>query len=383
MSEHGAAATDAHRAESAGLTSVSSRESGPLRLYWICQLTGWGLFTGTRLYGAVVLLHVPWPHAAVELLLLDGSALALTHWLRGFVRRHRWSALGAGRLAVRMVGISFLLAVPLGVMTLATPVSALQDAGPLMERLSPALRARFAEPVLLGLHIVNWTFVFVLWLIIYFAATAMRRRRLAELRESELARALQLAELRVLKTQLNPHFLFNSLNTVRALIAEDPARAQRAVTHLANTLRYTLSAGRDELVTLAQELDIVRDYLALETMRFEDRLAVEFAVAPETGDVQIPVMLLQTVVENAVKHGIAELPEGGIIRIATSLEDKLLFMQVHNPRPLRPTGTTHAGIGLRNADDRLKLLFGVRAGLQLDLSDASTATTRIVIPVTP
>jgi len=358
-------------------------ESGSTLIYWLCQLTGWGLFTGARLYGSVTLLHLPWVHAATQLLLLDGSALGLSHWLRSFVRRHRWSALGVGRMMARIVGISCLLAVPLGVMTLWTDVSALQDAGPLLDSLSPSQRAHFAQPVLLGLLIVNWAVVFALWLVIYFVVTALRHRRLAALRESELARALQLAELRVLKTQLNPHFLFNSLNTVRALIAEDPSRAQQAVTHLANTLRYTLSAGRDELVTLAQELDIVRDYLALETMRFEERLAVEFAVAPETGAVQIPVMLLQTVVENAVKHGIAELPEGGTIRISARLEKHGLCVQVHNPRPETSAGTPHAGIGLRNADERLKLLFGARAGLRLDLSDRSTATTRIVIPLPP
>ena len=89
------------------------------------------------------------------------------------------------------------------------------------------------------------------------------------------ARALHLAELRLLKSQLNPHFLFNALNTVRSLIADNPARAQNAVTHLANTLRYTLSSRQDELVTLSQELDIVADYLELESMRFEDRLRIE------------------------------------------------------------------------------------------------------------
>ena len=96
---------------------------------------------------------------------------------------------------------------------------------------------------------------------LYFGALALRQYRTAELRESELARALQLAELRLLKSQLNPHFLFNALNTVRSLIAEDPPRAQDAVTRLANTLRYTLSSAQEELVTLEQELEIVQDYL--------------------------------------------------------------------------------------------------------------------------
>jgi two-component system, LytTR family, sensor histidine kinase AlgZ len=311
---------------------------------------------------------------------LDGVALAFTHGLRAFVRRRRWSALSMSRMALRIVAASFILAVPLGVVTLWTSVSALQDPSPLLAELAPGLAAHYAGPILLALHIANWTLVFVFWLIFYFTATSLRRRRLAELRESELARALQLAELRVLKTQLNPHFLFNSLNTVRSLIADDPTRAQRAVTHLANTLRYTLSAGHDELVTLAQELDIVREYLALETMRFEDRLSVEFKVAAEAGDVQIPVMLLQTVVENAIKHGIAELPAGGTIKISARLAGDAFLIEVENPRPATQASTARDGIGLRNADERLRLLFGSGASLDLDLSNPSIAAARIRIP---
>ena len=350
------------------------------RLYWVCQCAGWGFYTVARIYPAVAFVHVPWARATAELLLLDGAALGLTHELRGFVRRHRWSALSIPRLCLRVLAASFILAVPLGLITLWSAVSALQDPSPLLAEFAPGLATHFLQPILLALHIANWTIVLVLWLFIYFTVISLRRRRFAKLRESELARALQLAQLRVLKTQLNPHFLFNSLNTVRSLIADDPSRAQRAVTHLANTLRYTLSAGHDELVMLAQELDIVREYLALETMRFEDRLSVEFNVAPETGDVQIPVMLLQTIVENAIKHGIAELPEGGTIRISAQLADGACLMQVENPRSKPKATTTREGIGLRNADERLRLLFGSGASLDLDLSSPSLATVSIRIP---
>ena len=361
------------------LAAASAEGHYSQRAYWLCQCAGWGLFTAVRIYGAIALLNLPWARATVELLLLDGAALGLTHWLRSYVQRHRWSELSVRRMTLRILGVSFVLAIPLGVITLWTSVSALQDPSPL-EALIPGFRGHFVQPILIVLHALNWTAVFALWLVTYFSATSMRRRRFAQLRESELARALQLAELRLLKTQLNPHFLFNSLNTVRSLIADDPARAQRAVTHLANTLRYTLSAGRDEFVTLAQELDIVRDYLALESMRFEDRLSVEFDVAPGTEDVRIPVMLLQTVVENSIKHGIAELPEGGTIRISARLSGNLFQMQVENPRPPNRASTSHAGIGLRNADERLRLLFGSGASLELDLSSPSIATTRIRIP---
>jgi LytS/YehU family sensor histidine kinase len=309
----------------------------------------------------------------VELLLLDGAGLGLSHWLRNFVRNHGWSALPLRGLTWRIVAAGFILGTPLGIITQLTDLSALQ--GPLGEY-APA----FLLSIQLLLNVLNWAILFMIWLAIYFTAVAVRRHRSAELRQSELARALQLAELRLLKTQLNPHFLFNALNTVRSLIADDPTRAQGAVTRLANTLRYTLSSGQDELVTLAQELETVADYLELESMRFEDRLRVEYDVAPGAGGVYIPVMLLQTVVENAIKHGIAELPGGGVLKISAALHDGMLVLDVQNPRPPAPARAAHEGIGLRNADERLRLLFGTRASLDLDMSQPAIATARIRIP---
>jgi two-component system sensor histidine kinase AlgZ len=192
--------------------------------------------------------------------------------------------------------------------------------------------------------------------------------------------SLQQAELRLLKSQLNPHFLFNALNTVRSLIAYDPSRAQDAVTRLASTLRYTLNSSQDELVTLSQELEIVKDYLELESMRFEERLTVEIDVPAEAREVCIPVMLLQAVVENAIKHGIAELPLGGTLGIRAVLRDDALLITVENPTPPTLSRAAHKGVGLRNSAERLRLLFGTRAGLELDLSHPDLAITLIRIP---
>ena len=227
---------------------------------------------------------------------------------------------------------------------------------------------------------LNSAFVFAIWLSIYFTIVGIRQLKGAALRQSELARALQQAELRLLKSQLNPHFLFNALNTVRSLIADDPARAQHAVTRLANTLRYALGAGQNDLVSLSRELEIVADYLEIEKMRFEERLTIESEIATDAGEAQIPVSLLQTVVENAIKHGIAELPAGGVLRISAVLASGMLVMTVENPRPLAASPSAREGTGLRNAEERLRLLFDARASLELDLSQPARATTRIRIP---
>jgi LytS/YehU family sensor histidine kinase len=153
------------------------------------------------------------------------------------------------------------------------------------------------------------------------------------------------------------------------------------VTRLANTLRYTLSSAREELVPVAQELEIVQDYLDLESLRLEDRLRIDCEVSAEARAVRIPVMLLQTVVENAIKHGIAELPAGGVLRIHGELHDGALVLEVENPRPTAARVEVSEGIGLRNAAERLRLLFGDGARLHVDLSRPAVATASIRIPV--
>jgi hypothetical protein len=356
---------------------VQSPRAG--RLYWAFQVGGWGTLVVTRIWAALFYLHLPWLPTVTAALLLHGAALGITHALRKYIRRRNWQLLPRGRLALRIVLTGLVLGVPFGITTSLTPLAALEDPGIVDDGSGVG-----ADPALvLLLNTINWQFVFMIWLALYFAALTLRQVRSAELRESELVRALQLAELRLLKSQLNPHFLFNALNTVRSLIADDPTRAQDAVTRLANTLRYTLSSAREELVSLAQELEIVRDYLDLESLRLEDRLSIDCEVSAEARAVRIPVMLLQTIVENAIKHGIAELPTGGLLRIHGQVHDGALVLDIENPRPLAPPRETSEGIGLRNSAERLRLLFGERASLEVDLSDPAMATTRVRIPVRP
>jgi Histidine kinase len=360
------------------MTNASSvRSSTSERLYWNCQVGGWGFYAVTKIWAVLFNLPLlPWLPVIAASVLLHGAGLGATHALRGYARRHQWSAMSRGRLALRIVAAGCVLGIPLGIATQFTPLSALQDPGVA----DVSFGVDVGPGLILLLNIVNWAFLFMVWQVLYFGALALRQYRNAELRESELARALQLAELRLLKSQLNPHFLFNALNAVRALIAEDPPRAQDAVTRLANTLRYTLSSAQEELVTLEQELEIVQDYLGIEALRLEERLQVDCDVTADARRVRIPVMLLQTVVENAIKHGIAELPGGGVLRIHGELRDGMLLLDVANPRPVAAARDAGEGIGLRNAAERLRLLFDGRASLEIDLSQSTQATTWIRIP---
>jgi Histidine kinase len=360
--------------------SLPAQHTKSQQLYWILQVAGWGLYTLIKGIGAATVLHMPWGKTALELAIFSGVGLAISHWLRDYVRRHEWAALSIPKLATRILLASFVVGIPLGIATQISDLSPLQDPSLELQVYAP-VSASTTVMVETTLQIVNWAVLYMIWLAIYFAAVGLREYRTVRFQQSELARALQLSELRLLKSQLNPHFLFNALNTVRSLIADNPARAQSAVTRLANTLRYSLSSRQGELVTLSQELDIVSDYLELESMRFEDRLHIEIHVPEDAAGVRIPVMLLQTLVENAIKHGIAELPPGGLLRISAVLQNEMLILDVENPRPPAPIGTAHEGVGLRNARDRLRLLFGTRASLELNLSEPAVATAQLRIPL--
>lgn len=352
-------------------------------IYWSCQLGGWAAYSLIEIPAVVADMQVTWLNATVTIVLLNVTGLGLIHWLRGYMQRHRWSMLGTRQLIRKCLAASFILGAPLGVASSFTSLATMHYPAADLASLPAPFGLDLALPITLFLNLLNAAFVFAIWLFIYFTIVGIRQRKDAALRQSELARALQQAELRLLKTQLNPHFLFNALNTVRSLIADDPSRAQHAVTRLANTLRYTLGAGQNDLVSLSRELEIVADYLEIEKMRFEARLTIESEVAADAGNAQIPVMLLQTVVENAIKHGIAELPAGGVLRISAVLESGVLVLTVQNPRPPASSPATRAGTGLRNAEERMRLLFDARASLELDLSQPTLATTRIRIPQTP
>jgi LytS/YehU family sensor histidine kinase len=171
------------------------------------------------------------------------------------------------------------------------------------------------------------------------------------------------------------------LNGLRSLIGDEPERARDAVTHLARMLRYSLAASDDDLVSLERELEMVDDYLALESMRLAERLTVEREIEPAARSVRVPAMLLQTLVENSLKHGIAALKPGGTLRITAQVVDRELVLRVENPRPADSVVATQPGLGLHNASERLRLLFGDRAALKLDLSRADAATVEVRLPL--
>jgi len=210
----------------------------------------------------------------------------------------------------------------------------------------------------------------------------MRRRAVeAELGAQQLERQALQAELAALQSRTNPHFLFNALNTIAALIAEDPAKAERAVERLAELLRYALDGAKREWVALADEVAAVEGYLELERLRYGDRLCTSIDVEPRALAVEVPPMLLQPLVENAVLHGVASRRGPTKVELVARRTDGRLELVVDDDGP-GPAGSTHRGTGLAHDDlrARLALLYGDRARVEIGERPGGGYRVRLVLP---
>jgi hypothetical protein len=225
----------------------------------------------------------------------------------------------------------------------------------------PGAGARFAgeAPWLFALGVP----VYLLAAAVYYAVLAVERSRAAERQALEAEIKAREAELRALRAQLDPHFLFNSLNTLAALAVSDPQGARKMAILLAEFLRRSLRAGDRESIPLGEELAHAASYLAVERARFGDRLVFELAVDDAARSCAVPPLLLQPLVENAVRHGIAQLLEGGAIRLAARRDEGTLSIAVENPRDPDQPASRGGGIGLANVEARLRARYGSAARL--------------------
>ena len=299
---------------------------------------------------------------------------ALTRAFYRVARRGRWFDEDAGALWPRLLGAGLVLGVVWGYASLVA--YAHLDGTALREALRPF--DGFLG-VLSAYALVFHVFVALLWTTLLAAGHFVLRYRRAEVIALRLAVEAKDAELRALRAQVHPHFLFNALNAVRALIDEDPARARDAVTRLSRLLRHTLRASEQPRVPLADELDATRDYLALEAVRFEERLRVTVRVEGETEGVNVPPLVLLTLAENAVKHGIAPSAAGGEVALVVTNVGGVLRLAVTSPGALGPA--TGGGLGLRNTRARLALDYGPAATLHVGDDGAGAVTSELRLPI--
>ena len=349
-------------ARHAGSPAVPA-SNGRIGPYWACQIIGWSLHGALAVAIPSLYGGVRWSVVARAVV---GSILGvvLTDQLRRHIRRKRWLALPLRQLVPRLLAACLTIAV----------VMVLGIAPFLLQFIPPPGRAGPLTAIFAG-HVA----IIGVWSTIYVGFHYLTEVRTAHAERLRLELAMRDTELNALRAQLNPHFLFNSLNSLRGLITEDPARARDATTGLAALLRYSLQLSRAPTTTLEQEIDATRRYLELEAIRFEDRLSYTIDVEPRALEHPVPPMLVQTIVENAIKHGIAELPDGGVVRIEARKPCDDLVIRVANTGTL-DEARERRGIGLANSAERLRLIFGRRASLDIEASGLREVTCVVIVP---
>lgn len=340
------------------------------RWYWVCQLAGWGVI------GAVFLLAsltAGRPHRWVVPTFMFLGGLVCTHLLRLALLRLRAS--------VRS-WTGFALPLALWIVACATAMTGIIHAAAL--QFAPEMFGDEHLPPFLAycVPVVETSVLFAGWTGLYLGLAYFRGYNRAERERQQLATAVREAELRVLKCQINPHFLFNSLNTLRCLILHDRQQARDAVTLIADLLRASLTTSALPSIALAEELGTVRSYLALEQLRFEERLAVRWSVAPEALACPVPPSAVQSLVENALKHGIAPRAKGGEVAIEAVVAGPVLRVTVTNPGRLGGSAAESTRIGLLNTRGRLEHLCGDKACLQLEQRAPDLVAAVLTLPAT-
>jgi two-component sensor histidine kinase len=327
-----------------------------LNWYWTCQCAGWGLVLVLQALNRPPVPGYATPDDLRRYLLVCcwGSA-------SGFLLSDAWHRILKRRQAAgRRMGWGLVVA---GVLVLGVVNTLVQLAGYIVIRPFGPVRGVSWLPAALA----SWWSLHLMWNVIHTAALSLRRANLLEAETLRLQVGAKDAQLRALQAQVNPHFFFNSMNSVRALVYEDRDAAARMIDELTSVMRHALQAGAHDTVPLADEIDVVRAYLAIEQIRFESRLRAQIDVGPGIDTVRIPPMALQTLVENAVKHGVEARPEGSEIRIhVRRADDGAAVVEVANAGAIQAlSGSTRTG--LANARQRLALALG--AGAHLDLRE--------------
>lgn len=299
--------------------------------------------------------------------------ILLTHFYRSFALRYNFQNLNLGPLLKRIIPSAIVLGIAY---TLVTTVKLYLFRILFFTSFSESYHDFFKENSQLifigGIRLMS------IWLLAYHMYQYAQREIRTSRENAQLAIITRDAQLNNLSAQLNPHFLFNSLNNIKALVIENPKSARRAIDLLSDLLRTSLYTGDIMLVSLQEEINLVRDYLELEKLRFEERLQYDIHLDDSLASVRIPRLCIQTLVENAVKHGIAKLKNGGLITVKVEQSAGFIRISVQNPGKLEIT-ETEKGVGLKNLEERLELQYEgeARFTISSELYDVVLATISI------
>ncbi len=344
-----------------------------ISLYWKCQLLGWGTVS---IYWAYVVFYrddYGYLFTFLNYILDISIGIALTHGYRFFALKFNWNALSLPQLLVRSIPSIILLAGLYMVMVDLKWYCYWAFFGGKDVDLWESLK--YWDPVFLtGLRLM------AIWILAYHLYHYYRKDIETAKQNADLSIIAKQAQLDNLSQQLNPHFLFNSLNSIKSLVIENPKTARRAIDLLSDILRSSLYEKDASFIPIKDELGLVKDYVELEKVRFEERLIMSLTMDHSLEKYMIMPLSIQLMVENAIKHGIDKRKKGGVIKLSIIEKNQKLEIVVQNPGNLVDHGV-EAGIGIKNLTKRLLLQYNGEASFTLanEIEDQVTAT--LIIPM--
>jgi sensor histidine kinase YesM len=333
--------------------------------YWILQLFGWTAWAMFNIF-LLFFADIATLNRSIVIFILSGYYLISTHFFRYVVLKNNWLELSLIQLLPRVLLFSFILGISNYLVHIISST--------LLETINT--ESDLDLMTMMG-NLIYSVVAYVIWAAIYFIFHYFERYN-ASLKYDAIIYEI---ELNKLKSQLNPHFIFNALNSIRALVDEDPLKSKKAITQLSNILRNSLIMNKRKLIDFNDEIKTVKDYLDLEAIRLEERLDVDIDISPEAESYQIPPLMIQTLVENGIKHGVATLTKGGHISLKAWQEDDQLKIQIRNSGQYKNgIGINNTGYGLENTEQRLSLIFGKSASFKIANENNKTVLTEISIP---
>tara|TARA_R110002012_G_scaffold42418_10_gene115530 strand:- start:23272 stop:24345 length:1074 start_codon:yes stop_codon:yes gene_type:complete len=342
-----------------------------LSLYWKCQFIGWGIVSLLWLYIALVRDQFTIAQALINYILDVTICIGLTHTYRLVALRSNWNHLGIKKLIRKVVPSILILAVLfMLIMNLKTSVYIylINDANTF------SINLLVWNPVLItGLRHMS------IWVLAYHAYHFYIKEVHTAKTNAQLSVVAKQSQLDNLAAQLNPHFLFNSLNSIKALVFENPKSARRAIDLLSDLLRSSLYEKEHTTISIAEEMALVKDYVELEKLRFEERLNITFDIDHTLENFKIPPLSIQLLVENAIKHGIDKQLEGGTVDISVQKKNGHVVISVKNPGNL--SKGKHKGVGLKNLKERLLLQYEGRAEFKVETPSENKVVATLMIPI--
>jgi len=354
--------------------------------YWLFQISGWGFLIFLGLLREFQAENSVALRSLLQSTFIFFLGVSIAHAYRYFIIKKGWLSSNVIKSIPRII----ISAVVLGAIFFGFEIGmvSFQEATGLGGENDTLARFFGGKDINLSasfvalrvtLDIINNSMLFFIWSVIYFGYHFFERSRQQEIERLQWAASINETELNNLKSQLNPHFMFNAMNSIRALVDEDPKQCKKAITQLSNLLRNTLQTGKQKVVLIEEEMKIVKDYLALEKIRYEERLVVEIDLEKGIEKCLVPPLLIQTLVENAIKHGVSMIGKGGKLKIVGKTNDKELHIAILNDGKYNPELAGREGIGLKNSEKRLAILYGDKGNINIKNVDGHVET-HVTIP---